>query len=138
MTSMLLPMAVLVLWTLLVTFNLARVRLAAIKSGQTTGLGYFKTFQGDSTEPENVQKVQRNYHNLLQAPMLFYAAGAAALALGIADAILLYLAWGYVALRVIHSYIHITSNVVIVRFRIFGLSMLTLAAIWVRLLMVGM
>lgn len=138
MTSLLLPMAVLALMTLLTAFNLARVRLAAIKSGQTKELEYFKTFQGSSTEPENVQKVQRNYHNLLQAPMLFYAAGAAALALGVSDAILLYLAWSYVALRAIHSIIHTTSNVVIVRFRIFGLSMLVLAAIWVRLLMVGM
>ena len=135
---MLVPMAALALWTMLIAFNLARVRLAAIKSGQTTNLDYFKTFGGPSPEPENVQKVQRNYHNLLQSPMLFYAAGAAALALGIADQILIYLAWGYVALRVIHSYIHITSNVVIVRFRIFGLSMLVLAAIWIRLLMLGM
>lgn len=138
MMSMLSPMAALAIMTLLVVFYLAKLRLAAIKSGETTDLGYFKIFAGESPEPENVQKVQRNYHNLLGAPTLFYAAGASALALGITDAILIYLAWGYVALRAIHSYIHITSNVVIMRFRVFALSMLTLVVIWVRLLMVGM
>lgn len=137
MTSILLPMAAMVLLTLLVAFYMAKVRFTAIKDGQTTDLSYFKTFQGPSTEPENVQKVQRNYHNLLATPVLFYAACAAALALGIADAILLYLAWAYVAFRVIHSYVHITSNVVTIRFRIFALSLFTLAAIWIRLLMVG-
>lgn len=138
MTSMLSPMAVLAIMTLLVTFYLARVRLAAIKAGEVTDLAYYKLLDGASPEPEKVQRVQRNYYNLLASPTLFYAAGAATLALGITDTILLYLAWAYVALRVIHSYIHITSNVVILRFRIFGLSMLTLAAIWIRLLMLGM
>jgi hypothetical protein len=135
---MLLPMAVLALWTLWIAFYMGKVRFDAIKSGQTTDLGYFKTFQGASPEPEKVQKVQRNYHNLLATPVLFYVASTAALALGITDAILLYLAWGYVALRLIHSYVHITSNVVIVRFRIFALSLLVLVAIWIRLAMLGM
>ncbi len=138
MTSMLLPMVVLALWTLLIAFYMAKVRFDAIKSGQTTDLSYFKTFSGPSPEPENVQKVQRNYHNLLAAPVLFYAACAAALALGITDTILLYLAWTYVALRAVHSYVHITSNVVMVRFRIFALSLMVLVALWIRLAMVGL
>lgn len=137
MTSMLFPMAAMVLMTLVIAFYMAKVRFTAIKSGETTDLSYFKTFQGASTEPENVQKVQRNYHNLLGTPMLFYAACAAALALGIADTVLLYMAWAYVGLRVIHSYVHITSNVVTLRFRIFALSMFMLTAIWVRLMMVA-
>lgn len=137
MSSLLSPMAALALWTLLIAFYMGKVRLSAIKAGQTTDLEYFKTFQGASPEPENVQKVQRNYHNLLATPVLFYAACAAALALGITDTILLYMAWGYVALRVVHSFVHITSNVVIVRFRIFALSLFVLVALWIRLLMVG-
>lgn len=138
MTSMLLPMAVLALMTLLVAFYMGKVRFDAIKSGQTTDLSYFKTFSGPSPEPENVQKVQRNYHNLLATPTLFYAACAAALALGITDTILLYLAWTYVALRAVHSYVHITSNVVMVRFRIFALSLMVLVALWIRLAMLGL
>ena len=37
------------------------------------------------------------------------------------------------ALRFVHSYVHLTSNVLIVRFRVFALSWLTLAAMWVML-----
>lgn len=137
MTSILFPMAALALMTLFVAFYMAKLRFAAIKSGQTTNLDYFKTFSGESPEPENVQRAQRNYHNLLAMPVLFYAAGAAALAGGYADAILIYMAWTYVALRAIHSYIHITINPVIVRFRIFALSFFVLVAVWVRLLMLA-
>ena len=138
MMNFLAPMAALALMTLFVAFYLGRARFAAIKAGQTTDLDYFKTFGGESPEPENVQLVQRNYYNLMTSPVLFYAASAAALATGTTDAILIYMAWSYVALRAIHSYIHITGGVVIVRFRIFALSLLVLVAIWIRLLMVGM
>ena len=41
------------------------------------------------------------------------------------------LAWAYVALRLIHSYIHLGSNVVINRFRVFVLSIVVLAALLV-------
>jgi hypothetical protein len=47
---------------------------------------------------------------------------------------LLGLAWTYVALRFFHSYVHLTSNVVLIRFRIFVVSMLTLSVLWVIVL----
>jgi hypothetical protein len=43
---------------------------------------------------------------------------------------LLGLAWAYVGLRLVHTYVHLTSNVVLTRFRVFVLSMLTLTALW--------
>jgi hypothetical protein len=47
-----------------------------------------------------------------------------------ANVILVGLSWLYVVLRYIHSYIHLTSNVVIRRFQIFTSSFLVLTAIW--------
>jgi hypothetical protein len=44
--------------------------------------------------------------------------------------VLVSLAWLYVALRFVHSYVHLTSNIVLRRFRVFIVSMLTLMAIW--------
>lgn len=138
MSSMLFPMAALAALTIFVMLMLVKVRFGAIKSGQTTDMDYFVTFKGDSPEPENVQKVRRNYYNLLTSPVMFYAAGATAVGMGTADAVLMYLAWAFVALRFIHSYIHITSNAVMTRFRVFGTSVLVLAAIWIRLVMLAM
>ena len=44
------------------------------------------------------------------------------------------LAWAYVALRYIHSYVHLTTNVVLTRFRIFATSLLTLTVLWAAVL----
>jgi hypothetical protein len=44
--------------------------------------------------------------------------------------ILVALAWIYVALRFTHSYVHLTSNTILTRFRIFIMSMLVLMINW--------
>jgi len=43
------------------------------------------------------------------------------------------LAWAYVGLRYIHSFIHITYNRVLHRFAVFVFSSVVLFALWVRL-----
>jgi hypothetical protein len=43
---------------------------------------------------------------------------------------LLACAWGYVALRAAHTYVHLTSNVVIRRFQLFFASTIVLFAMW--------
>ncbi len=42
------------------------------------------------------------------------------------------LAWGYVAIRIVHSLVQATINVVLVRFSIFALGTVVLAALAVR------
>ena len=70
--------------------------------------------------------------NLLELPMLFYvvclilyvAAGAARAAV--------FVAWSYVALRVVHSLIHLTYNHVLHRLSAFTLS--NVALVWLRVM----
>ena len=45
------------------------------------------------------------------------------------------LAWAYVALRIVHSLVQNTTNVVLVRFLVFSLSTLTLFALTARAVM---
>ena len=73
-----------------------------------------------------------NYEHLLEQPTLFYAVVLALVAMGNEAAINLYLAWGYVVLRVLHSVWQATVNVVKVRFLIFLLSTLCLAGLVVH------
>ena len=48
------------------------------------------------------------------------------------DGISVALAWAYVALRVIHSFVQATRNVIIVRFSVFAAASLTLLLLLVR------
>ena len=82
---------------------------------------------------KEVAVVSRHLVNLYEAPMLFYAGTAIAFAAGAAGVSLVALGWAYVGLRLIHSFIHLGSNDVLWRFRVFALSWLVLLAYWVVL-----
>ena len=72
----------------------------------------------------------RSVANLFETPILFYVIVLTAFVTGQSGYWLLGLAWAYVGLRFVHTYVHLTSNVVLTRFRVFVLSMLTLTALW--------
>ena len=103
-------------------------------------------FRAKGIHPDEVKTRQRfrerltdsansadNYSNLLELPVLFYAAMLIALALLVTDPVLVALAWLYVASRAVHSYIHVTYNKVMHRFQAFAVSSVILLLIWVRL-----
>jgi hypothetical protein len=74
-----------------------------------------------------------NYRNLFEAPVLFYLALVFAALAGQATPLVLGLAWTYVALRVLHSWIHCTYNRVKHRFYAFLASNVLLWALWIVL-----
>ena len=79
------------------------------------------------------ESTANNYANLFESPVLFYVAILLTLILMVQDSILVLLAWTWVTLRYIHSFIHITYNRVMHRFIVFIFSSFVLLAIWVRL-----
>jgi hypothetical protein len=81
-------------------------------------------------EPEKLAVHSRHVVNLFETPLLFYLICIVAFVTEQSGTVLVALAWLYVGLRFVHSYIHLTSNVVLQRFRVFILSMLTLMIIW--------
>ena len=126
------PAFVLFLWTQLVVLRLATLRFRAVREKRVDPR-YYKVLRGEP-EPEDVGVVARNLANLHEAPTLFYAGVAIALATGAGSPPLVWLAWAYVAFRLVHSALHLTVNRVIWRFRAFALSWLVLLAFWVVLL----
>ena len=82
--------------------------------------------------PTEVRRVSDNYNHLFEAPTIFYAAALAIVALGRSDLLHVACAWIYVILRVAHSLVQATVNVVMLRFTLFTLSMLVLAIMIVR------
>ena len=73
-----------------------------------------------------------NYEHLLEQPTLFYAVVLALVAMGSDAAVNLYLSWGYVALRILHSIWQATVNVVKIRFLIFLLATICLVGLVVH------
>lgn len=71
-----------------------------------------------------------NFRNLFELPVLFYVAMLLAYATQQADTLLLVLAWGFVALRALHSFIHCGYNKVMHRFRAYAGSAVVLLALW--------
>jgi hypothetical protein len=75
--------------------------------------------------------VADNFRNLFEVPVLFFALAAIALATGYVPGWLVVCAWLFVALRLLHSYIHCTYNKVYHRLAVFLASFGLLVGMWV-------
>jgi hypothetical protein len=128
---MIYPMFAMVLLTFLIAFRLLFLRIKALKTGSVR-LSQFRLNTGDI--PDEITQTARNYSNLFEVPVLFYAAGATAIAMGIESAAMTIIAWLFVLARVLHSWVHLTTNDVINRFRIYIVANLCVLAIWGLLL----
>ena len=124
------PVFSLVMLTFIVAFATGISRVISVRRREVNPKHYI-LMTGD-TPPDYVQKIGRNFANLLETPILFYLLAALVVALKIDSALMLNLAWLYVALRLVHTLIHISYNYVIHRFMAFVLSMLTLLAMWIE------
>ena len=130
--NILVPGLTLVALTLYVTFRLGLLRYRAVRKGDIHP-GFFSLYRGYE-EPEKLAAHSRHVSNLFEAPMLFYVVCITAFVTNQQSSLLLALAWAYVSLRFVHSYVHLTSNVVIVRFRLFAISLLVLVVMWAMVL----
>ena len=82
--------------------------------------------------PPEVAQVADNYNHLFEQPTLFYAVAISIAVLGHVDAVHVACAWAFTALRVLHSVVQATINVVHIRFALFGLAWIAVAVMIVR------
>jgi hypothetical protein len=106
----------------------ARFRAAA--RGQVTARDF--RYGESANVPGEVSLPKRNLMNLLELPVLFYVACLAFYVTNMADATAVSLAWAYVALRAVHSVIHLTYNNVFHRLTAYAASNVVLVVLWVR------
>lgn len=126
------PMAAMVLLTLVVLVRMVRGRFAAVGRGEVDAR-FYKTYQGDS-EPRAAAQNTRHFSNLFENPVLFYAACITAMVTGQGTGLMFWLAWAYVAARVLHALVHLGSNRIPPRMAVYGASWLILLAMWVMLI----
>lgn len=100
----------------------------------TTAVVYLLVFSRIKIGQESALalKVSRNYSNLFEAPVLFYAIIILIYVSKLTDSVFVSIAWVYVGLRYLHSFIHIVPNIIMLRASVFGMSYACLLFLWVR------
>lgn len=132
--QMLAPGAVLIVWSIIMLMWTAGTRFPAmaksgmdLKNAKPGGRG--QDLEG--AIPDKVNWKSHNYSHLMEQPTIFYPTIIILAMMG-AGAIDVLLAWIYVGLRIVHSLWQALVNVVTIRFLLFILSTLALAALAVR------
>ena len=129
------PVVALVAWTLVMLVWMAVARRSAFAK---LGINWGNIPRGsrgvnhDGRAPDEAQWPSHNYNHLMEQPTIFYAIALTLAMLGQGHGLNLWLAWGYVGLRVVHSIVQSTVNIVAIRFPIFALASLCLVALTVH------
>jgi hypothetical protein len=129
--SLIPPVLALIGWTFVMWVWLYATRIPAMRAARIDLEAVSRT--GSKLDlPPAVSRVADNYNHLHEQPTVFYALALAAQLGAAVDAVSVALAWGYVGLRVIHSFVQATRNVIIVRFFVFAAASLVLLLLLLR------
>ena len=107
-------------------------RVTAVQRGEVS-IRYYRLYN-EGEQPDALQQLGRHVQNHFEVPPLFYVVLLFLYVTGGVTPISVGLAWLYVALRCVHSFIHLGSNDVRNRLLAWGSSVATLAALWLCLL----
>jgi len=125
------PILALVGWTFVMWFWMYATRIPAIQAANIDAEELSRT-GAPLVLPPDVARIADNYNHLHEQPTIFYALVLCAASLGAVDGVQVALAWGFVAIRVIHSLVQAISNPILVRFGIFSLGSMVLLVLFFR------
>jgi len=128
------PVVALAIWTMVMLVWMYATRIPAITALKLDpdSLAHDPSRTLDDILPASVQWKSHNFNHLHEAPTVFYAIAIVLAIVGAGDGLNATLGWAYVAVRVVHSLVQATINKVMVRFMLFALSSLILAALITR------
>lgn len=126
MDTILTPVLALVSLTIVMAFLMGFVRLPAMQRMGLTPQDARHTADLHVL-PSKVRQVADNYRHLTEQPVIFYALVFYVHLTGHADLLHIQLAWAYVGLRVLHTLVQCTVNIVLLRFWLYVLGSLALA-----------
>ena len=134
-SPILIPVVALVAWTLLVMLWMLISRMREFQRLGVTFSNIPDGARGVDLEGKAEAKAQwksHNYNHLMEQPTIFYAIAITLALMGMGDGINIWLAWGYVGFRVVHSLVQCTVNVVRYRLALFSLATLCLVGLTVH------
>lgn len=121
------PVLALIVWTLIMWLWMYATRIPAMqKAGINPDDARHPGSASGEKIPPSVRSVADNYNHLHEQPTVFYALMFFIALTGGVDPMGMYLAWAYVGLRVLHSFVQILSPKVALRFMVFCLASLCL------------
>jgi hypothetical protein len=121
--TLLTPVFVLILWTFIISLIMAYGRVRFTKNPQDAE--HTKDLKG--LLPAWVERTSDNYNHLFEQPVAFYAITISIALIGNFDPLMIQLAWAFVILRIIHSLVQLTFNLVLLRFCLFATGWLIIA-----------
>ena len=130
--ALLLPVFVLGLWTVVMLVWVLATRLPAMTKARIDAQQAQDTAKLRELLPPEVSRVANNYNHLFEQPTLFYAVAIAIAALGHQDSLHVTCAWAFVGLRIAHSLVQATVDIVMIRFSLFLASWVALVVMMVR------
>jgi hypothetical protein len=127
------PVVALAAWTMVMWVWMYGTRIPAMRAARVDPNAMSKEgLKLDDVLPPQVQWKAHNYNHLHEAPTVFYAIAIVLAIVGAGDGYNLWLGWLYVAIRVVHSLVQATVNVIVLRFAIFAVSSLVLMVLIAR------
>jgi hypothetical protein len=129
------PAAALMVLTLLVWVYMYILRLPYIINNRIKVQSLLSPDAVNTLLPEHVNRPANNLKNLFELPILFFVLCLAWFLSQQVDPVFVNLAWVFVALRYVHSLIHCTVNIVVLRFVFYVLSSFVLVAMVARFVM---
>lgn len=125
-TLILQPMLGMVVLTAIVWFVLYAKRIPAMKKARIPVQAYTTPDKIVEVLPEAINYPAYNFKNLFELPVLFYVLCLTLYVTGSVDQIYVVTAWVFFGLRVLHSFVHCTSNIVMLRFYLYAAGALAL------------
>ena len=131
-SPILVPVVALVAWTLLVMLWMLVARMGEFRR---LGVNFSNIPDGsrgvdmEGKAEARAQWKSHNYNHLMEQPTIFYAIAITLALMNFGGGINYWLAWGYAGLRMVHSLIQCTVNVVRYRLAVFALASLCLIAL---------
>jgi hypothetical protein len=122
-TALLTPVFTLILWTFAITAIMAYGRVRFTKDPQDAA--HTRDLKG--MMPAWVERTADNYNHLFEQPVAFYVVTLSIALMNNIEPLMVQLAWGFVFVRIIHSLIQLTINIVLLRFAIFAIGWLIIA-----------
>ena len=130
--AILLPVFVVCALTVVMLIVMVSTRIPAMTAAGIDGQEAQRTSALGGRLPARVEFIADNYNHLFEQPTVFYAVAISIAVLGHTDALHVQCAWAFVILRILHSIVHVTANIVLVRFGLFIGAWIAVAVMIVR------
>ena len=126
------PMGIYVLYVICFFIYSFFCRVNAIKAGELSPF-YYKDYQNKPEVPQKLIILERHMDHQFQVPTVFLVTGAVLLSMQVVSMVSVYLAWGFVISRFIHTYIHLGQNKILWRAGVYAIGGIMILSMWGQL-----